>query len=211
VNATINGTHAMQTPQVNNLLYPLSIHDKDILAIYPYGSHVYGTNTINSDEDYIVVVKDDISIPNDTIKINEQIDMTIYNENSFIDKIKQHEISILECLFLPKGQTEYNINYSDYFVLDLSKLRSSLSAKASNSFVKAKKKIAKGDFYIGRKSLWHSFRIIMFGIQIAKHRKIIDYTVANYLYDDIVNNKDKSKYLGLHNQLMTEFRTLAPK
>ena len=29
----------------------------DVLAIYPYGSIVYGNNTVDSDTDYIIVMK----------------------------------------------------------------------------------------------------------------------------------------------------------
>lgn len=193
------------------------IEPNDILAIYNYGSIVYGTNGKLSDQDYIVVVKDCFELPNDTIK-GDNIDVTIYSHSSFLNKIQEHEISVLECLFLPPEHiTQEDIHYADYFKLNLTALRKSISAKSSNSFVKARKKIAIGEYYIGRKSLWHSFRIIMFGIQLAEHGKIVDYRVANSLYQDIVQNENtdpqyyKDKYVKLHNSLTTEFRKLAPK
>jgi predicted nucleotidyltransferase len=71
--------------------------------------------------------------------------------------------------------------------------------------------------YIAKKSLWHSFRIIYFGIQLATTGKIINYSEANYLYDDIVLNSSndveyyKQIFLKSHNELMTKFRLVAPK
>jgi hypothetical protein len=102
--------------------------------------------------------------------------------------------------------------------LVLQKLRHSLSAKSSNSFVKAKKKLTiKKDFdlNLGRKSLWHSFRIIDFGIQIIKYNKIIDYKSMNDLFNDIMQYYSWidlfEEYKIKYNNLLTEFRKLAPK
>jgi predicted nucleotidyltransferase len=200
---------------VNNIIKILGINDKDILNIYMYGSRVYGCN-LNGDYDLIIVVTGE----NYCHQINrENIDATIYSEDLFVEKIKEHEISILECLFLPEDKVL--LKRKDYsFDLDLSVLRSSISRKASNSFVKCKKKLTvEKDYspYIAKKSLFHSLRILIEGIQIAKYQKIIDYSQANYLWEEIVNNKVndwsyyKEKYQPLYNKLNSEFRIYAPK
>jgi hypothetical protein len=101
-----------------------------------------------------------------------------------------------------------------HFKLNNSLLRNEISAKSSNSWVKASKKLTveKNSEYIGKKSLWHSLRIVIFGIQIATKGKIVDYTAANYLYNEIINsgNDDwsyyKDKYQSVFNGLCTEFR-----
>ena len=85
--------------------------------------------------------------------------------------------------------------------------------------MKAKKKlIVEKDYdpYIGKKSLFHSLRIILFGIQIAQYGKIINYEEAN-IYYDIVKSEIieweyfKKKYQPIYNNLKTEFRKLAEK
>ena len=93
-----------------------------------------------------------------------------------------------------------------------------MSQKANHSFVKAKKKIeVEKDYYVGWKSLFHSLRILVFGIQIAKEGCISDYSAANDYWHEIreANQYDwsyfKSKYQPEHNRLATEFRKLAPK
>ncbi len=192
--------------------YP--IKDDEIISIYDYGSTVYGTRSELSDFDFIVVTSKKLNI-NDSIKTKD-FDVTIYHKDEFETKVNDHEISVLECLWLDENFI-HRESWKPDFKLNLQQLRHSFAAKASNSFVKAKKKLMYNEEYIGKKSLWHSFRIIIFGIQIAEFGEIVNYSAANYLYDAIVknNSKDpeyyKEKFLKPHNALMTEFRKLAPK
>ena len=86
---------------------------------------------------------------------------------------------------LPLGGGQFIVKETTVFIADITKtkIRNSFSHVASNSFVKCKKKIeveASYDPHTGRKSLWHSLRIVDFGIQILKHDKIIDYSSVNY-------------------------------
>ncbi len=188
------------------------------INIYSYGSRVYGTHTENSDFDYIVV--SDTQIPHQQID-KENTNYTIYSMEEFYKQIREYEISALECLFLPANQIIKNSQPiqppSDF---DLGKLRSSISAKASNSFVKAKKKfIVEKDrnIYVGKKSLFHSLRIPIFGCQLATSGKITNYAAANHYWPDILNNpsenwEDYHKiYKPIHNKEMTEFRKHCPK
>jgi hypothetical protein len=58
--------------------------------------------------------------------------------------------------------------------------------KAGNSFAKAGKKLdVEKEHYKGKKSLFHSLRILMFGIQIAKAGRITNYGEANDLWKEI--------------------------
>lgn len=193
------------------------MNNEDILNIYMYGSRVYETNSDNSDYDYIVVKKGN----NDLITQinNENSNITIYDEKSFQNSINEHEISVLECLFLPE---KYILRQEKIFnfELNLLKLRESISKKSSNSWVKCKKKLTiPEDYneYIGKKSLFHSLRILSFGIQIAKYGKIIDYKEANNYWYEIINNQSKDwehykeKYQQTFNKLKSEFKMVAPK
>jgi hypothetical protein len=106
------------------------------------------------------------------------------------------------------------------FQLSLPLLRKSISSIVNNSWVKAKKKMELKDecSYIGLKSLFHSFRILDFGIQIAL-MNTIHYSSANGLWvelkEEFEDNKSwdfyYQKYKSQHNELMTRFRLVAPK
>lgn len=192
--------------------------NENVLNIYMYGSRVYGTATSQSDYDYIVVVKDE-KIKQEIMESleKENDDFTVYTKEEFKDLIDLHEISILECLFLPDDKViKKTIDFD--FCLDLEKLRPSISQKSSNSWVKAKKKfIVEKDYapYIGQKSAWHSLRILDFGCQIAKHGKIINYAESNPLLPLILSLnswEDLDFNLRAINKAKnTEFKKLAPK
>jgi predicted nucleotidyltransferase len=183
----------------------------NIISCFYYGSRVYGSHKEDSDFDFIVVVNEKEDI------IYNGCDITVYTKEEFQEKIQQHEISILECLFLPPEKiikNEQNWNFQK----DLGVLRKSISEKSSNSWVKCKKKfLVEKDYnpYIGKKSAWHSLRILDFGRQIAIHNKIIDYSSMNQYFEPIMNcnswEEIEQKFKKFYNQKATEFKLVAPK
>jgi len=192
----------------DDIIKRTNLDKRNVLYIYPYGSRVYGNFHKNSDYDYIVIVKK---------KTLEQFSDNFININFYTvaehqQRLDDHEISALECYFLPEMEDDFK------FTLDLSKLRHSLSAKSSNSWVKCKKKLTipqDFDLNIGRKSMFHSFRIIEFGIQIALHGEIVNYASCNDLYKEIMGYYEWTDLFDVfklrYNALLTEFRKLAAK
>lgn len=186
---------------------------------YCYGSIVYGTSDKESDIDLIFVVED-----NDLKEClfaerypcwphNE--DRQHYSISQFKQMIKDHDPCALECLFLPD-----DCKYEEYkfdFKLDIEKLRRSFSQKSSNSWVKAKKKIdLHQEYKKGIKSLFHSLRLLDFGIQIVNHGRIKDYTSANHYWVKIkeqnyTNWKEYKEYWQPeYNRMKSLFRLAAP-
>jgi len=190
------------------------LRDQAIL-LFPYGSRVYGTESEKSDYDYLAVVLE----KNNKIQTGEEYrhgdtNIHIFTRNDWQHQLNEHKIHALESYFLPDKICRNNFR----LILDVKKLRSELSEKASHSFVKAKKKIDKEkDYYIGWKSLFHSLRILKFGHQIASLGEINDFGAANQYWFDILNNPRyewdyfEKKYKPVFNQLATEFRKVAPK
>lgn len=183
--------------------------DEDIVKVYKYGSLVYGCTNSKSDLDYIVIVSSEN--PKLYYSVNEEdANYTICSEQRFIERIKEHHISALECIF----QNPTKDTYIKHFNLNLETLRREISAVTSNSFVKCKKKLAISEDYIGKKSMFHSLRILMFGIQIAKFGKIVDYGEANSLLPVIMNmntwEEIKEYCQPIYNKYKSEFKKLAP-
>lgn len=193
-------------------------------TIYPYGSQVYGTQRYNSDYDYIVVDDNAQDGREESLYCGQhELNVHFHTPDHWIQMIEEHKIFALESVL----QTTKDV-YRKYLQLDLSKLRKEISEKSSNSWVKCKKKlIVEHDFRIGLKSLFHSFRIIDFGIQIARDGCINEYRSGRMqsLFSDIMDsfpflnadsaedewNRINAKYKPLHNEMLTEFRKLAPK
>ncbi len=190
-------------------------HRLKLFSIYCYGSRVYGTYDEESDYDFIIVRRQ-LDYKVDTVRTKDGlINCTIYSPQGFQKAIDEHEISVLECLSLPEEMIILN-NKQWKFDLNLNQLRSAISQKSSNSWVKAKKKLKDEDDYIAQKSLFHSMRMILFGKQIAEHRKIIDFKESNYLWYEIQKLDYswivwKDKYQSFRNNLLSEFRLIAPK
>lgn len=176
--------------------------------VVEFGSHVYGVNTKKSDFDYYRISEKFNGYTE--IRV-ENIDVHEVSPKHFQEMLDDHHIAAMEVYFFSKKvQNDFK------FDLNLSDLRRSISAVVSNSWVKAKKKMVKeGEDYIGRKSMWHSIRILMYGIQIAKHGRIVDFKEANQYYNDIVMTDTpyevlKNRYHDMMLKNQTEFRILAP-
>lgn len=192
-----------------------------LLALFPYGSRVYGTASSQSDFDYIAVVDLEMPAPTNIDIVHLNANITVYSKDLFQSKLDEHEISVLECFFLPEDQVlKKTIDFN--FTLALPKLRAAISSKGSNSWVKTKKKFTVDkDYapYIGIKSLFHCFRIIDFGKQIASHGHIKNYDSANLLWQELLAKRPEdwtwaeleNLYKERYNKACTEFRLLAPK
>ena len=182
--------------------------DSNILNVYRFGSVVYETTDSFSDEDYVLIVKDKslIDIKSD--------DTHIYTIEEFNTLYKECDIQILECVFLPNK----HILKQDYIVpkqeIDLSTLRVSISSVVSNSWVKGKKKILKeNEVRLGIKSIFHAFRILDYGIQIARYNNILNYRnrhgVLRVIQLASNDSKDNIKlWEFIHNRFKKEFNNL---
>lgn len=190
------------------------LKESDLIAVYGYGSRVYGTAGPVSDYDFTVIAKG----VNDGVELrNGDYNIHLHTPSHFQELIDRHSVVALECLFAPP-EHRFVERWSFPFKLDKSLLRREFAAKASNSWVKAKKKLeVEHEYYIGKKSLWHAMRIIQFGTQIATNGRIVNFGSANSLYKGIVENETNewawfdAQYRVPFNNINTEFRKVAPK
>ena len=184
-----------------------------ILNHYIVGSSLYKYKEA-SDVDYLVVVKEDI----ESFQIlSAKKDYSIYSLKTFKNMIIKHDPLALECLFSPQDYI-LKQDFIPQLILDKNKLRNSFSQKSSNSWVKARKKMTVEkdlDFLVGKKSIFHSLRLLDFAIDIAKNHKITNFTVSNLYWSEIERSHDwpelKSKFKKIYNKKKSELRTLCPK
>jgi hypothetical protein len=185
------------------------------LNIYHYGSFVYGTFVQDiSDYDYVIIVPDECDVYDLEQFECEKCQYNVYTVETWRRMLREHDVCAVETYFLPaKYIVKENIKFD--FVVNKEKLRESFSKTASNSYVKCKKKLEIIEDFnpkTAKKSIWHSLRILNFGIQILTSGRILNYSAMNYLYDEIINNPSqnwedyKIKYKPIYNALKTEFR-----
>lgn len=184
-----------------------------IVAIVEYGSFVYGTNDHLSDRDYVVIVKDNV-ICDDQYKLHDG-DYNIFWETQFQNLLNRQCIAAIEPFFtvpLYGSLSQYT------YKVDLPKLRADVSARASNSYVKCKKKLTceEGAERAGMKSLFHSLRMLEFGYQLATTGQITHFNSANHFLSEIYDigpdwEKLKEHFQPIYNTLSSKFKEVAPK
>lgn len=194
----------------------INLENENILNVYQFGSHVYGTATPQSDDDYIVVVKEYEESPS--------IDIHYMTVSAFQTGLDNMDIQCLECYFLDqKHILKETVQFN--FTLHKTNLRVAISTVANGSWIKGKKKLtvmADYEKYLAVKSIFHSLRILDYGIQLAEESKIYDYTSSNYILNDLMklyNQYERNelwetievKYKKVFNKRKSIFKKLCPK
>ncbi len=189
-------------PRIVLLQYLKSILDeKSLKLIYCtiYGSHVYGTSGPHSDWDIFCVVDDDnnskVPISLDIHNTDSKIDLTIRSIDLFEKDIKSGQPISIEVLLIPKKFILFNDNRIDQLCNGINMqssemkktIRCGFSEKASWSEVRARKKMKDGKISCALKSLYHSYRILGFGIQIGLHGTIIDWSQGNEYLKELLS------------------------
>ena len=157
------------------------------INIYEWGSRVYQTATEFSDWDYIAIVPDNFPKEPDQYEFGNRT-YNIEHESDWLAKLKRNSVEALECLSLsPKFIVKKTKSYP--FTFNPDGAHAAISERASIAWVKGKKKLTiekDFDWRGGKKSIWHSLRLYMFGTQCAQYGSIVDFTEANSYYNDIV-------------------------
>lgn len=199
-------------PTADQVIRRSKLHPNKVKCIYIFGSQVYGTANHSSDWDFIIVANNSVS--NQEIRSGD-FNIHIITPYEFEKMLNQHHPGALECYYAPKEfKLMETIDFK--FKLNIPALRHSFSHVSSNSWIKCKKKLAQKEYYIGIKSLFHSLRIPMFGIQLAKTGKIYDYSCANKIWTSLSSKEWDWDNLDiefrlLRNQILTDFRHCTQK
>lgn len=200
-------------PTKDEVIKRSKIHPVRVKAIFGFGSRVYETASYDSDWDWIVIAN--TSITNQEIRSGD-FNIHVMTQDGFMNCLKEHKTSQVEAFMAPmefRLLEDIDIDWG----LNIPSLRHSFSHTSSNSWVKAKKKMMQGDYYIGVKSLFHSLRIPLFGIQIANSGYITDFTEANWIYNKIFSipkwkwNDLDSEFRDLRNKISSDFRIVTQK
>jgi len=165
---------------------------EEVIAIYPYGGRVYGISNNNSDYDFIIVMKSGM-LSNGAFKNNaisnktRKIQGIVYSRGGFIDAINNYEISALECLSL--NSSEIILKKWPFKIIKWNneEMVKKIIKKSSDSWYIAAQQSKSGLKDRAKKGIFHAFRILMFGLQLKTHKKIVDFCECNNLYKEILN------------------------
>ena len=205
----------------------------DATLIVERGSVLFGSVNEHSDKDQLVVVPNEYreflsNHPNGIFEHHCQVDASLIDteficEDDFQSLIDKCDVMAVEALCTPYSHVLYYDKSRAQFKIptefDKWKIRQSFSGTASNSWAKAHKKMTvlkDLDIYRGKKSLFHSLRILMFAIQVCEKGDIHNFKEAQSLWDEIYAStltwdEYKEKYKPLYNKLRSKLAILAPK
>lgn len=195
-------------------------YDKDIrqrvLNVYHWGSRVYGTHTPKSDYDFVIVTSHNTKEENLPLvlgkpKVNaEEIDKPYpMYDDEFINCIFiplenwkfmlwTHKHEALECYFLPP-RFKLLETAQIPFELDYEVLRRTVAVESKVRWRTAERQFVEVSEYTGRKFLFHSLRYRIFAMHLIREGKLIDYSIANELWERIKAHE------GGWNQLVKDF------
>jgi hypothetical protein len=204
----------VKNKKAEDILKALKV-DEEVLAIYPYGSRVYGTASETSDHDYIIVTKGAF-LKSGAFKQNaissedRKIQGVLYSRSGFIDALNNYEIGALECLFLDPSVVVLSKWPFKLQKWDEKEMASKIIQKASASWHIGSQQSKDGFKAIAKKGIFHALRILMFGVQLKENKKIVDYAEANELkkeFDKLPEDMfDDRMYLSLRDELMTKLK-----
>ncbi|KAL0484450.1 hypothetical protein AKO1_005155, partial [Acrasis kona] len=144
---------------------------------------------------------------------NREFNLNLYNTTSFRIKMTENWIQALQCIYLPAHFTlKQDLDEFDEknIVVHYKHLVRNVVNEASKHFARFKK-IWNSDRREAKKNLVHTFRGLIFGMQIVEHGSIIDYSAANDLYYMVRSDEEQdiekvlSTYTPIYHRLRDDF------
>lgn len=165
--------------------------EEEVVAIYRYGSQVYGTASKYSDHDYVIVAKSTLNsgaFKNNAVSNKDYtIQGTLYSRAGFQDAINTYQMPAMECMsladediVLKKWPFKVREWKQDEMVKQVIKL-----ASASRHI--ADKNAKHDHMEQSKRGMFHALRILHFGLQLKEHQKIVNFGECNALYHNIIN------------------------
>ena len=161
------------------------VPEKRIWSIYLSGSQVYGTNTLNSDFDFLVVAS---SLHKHKEFYDGTYNIHVKTPDTFNDELWAHQMLAMECIYAPYFAKIEGEKLLNNFKLDYVKLKRKSLSESYSSWFRAKRMLRDGDVERGMKSIWHSIRILMFALQIMDEGNIYDFSEANGYWEQMVES-----------------------
>lgn len=173
----------------------------DVHTLFRCGSRVYGTATATSDEDFVAVLARRDA--RQDLLFRDGVNVVIHGLDTFREAIAGQSVFALECLFLAPEHRLIDPRPAFVFKLDRAKLTASASARSTSDFKKAAKQFQEEPI-ASKKKLFHSLRVPMFALQIARGGRISDYGQANHHWAAIRDHE--STEWGDHERLFGPMR-----
>lgn len=161
----------------------------EFFALYAYGSRVYGNAQPRSDYDYVGIRE---GVDKGSI-IQGKINVKLMSPEHFQSLLDEHRMTALECYFLPDRHILKAPERPWHFSLDKRKLHDAVLARVNENWTRAEMRLRRSledrsEAERGKKCIYHSLRLLMFGMQIAELSTISNYGAANHIFEHVMTD-----------------------
>jgi hypothetical protein len=175
----------MSPDEHQRLLAILKQPDSAVHAAFRVGSRVYGTAGPGSDHDYLVVLADPGQ--KQDLLFGENVNVVVHGVKSFQAALDEPSVFAFEGVFAPPEHRLKEPRPDFSFKLDRRRLAESAAARSLSDYQKAQKRFSE-ELDPSKKKLFHSLRVPLFALQLARSGKITDFGEANDHYAEIFTN-----------------------
>lgn len=165
------------------ILRILQCSDEEVCALFRCGSHVYGTASAISDEDFVLVW---LAERKQDLLFRPKLNFVVYGSTAFQKAVDSNSIFALECFFTPPKHRLKEPSRSFHFRRNLQHLVDNAIEKSTSDFTKAARIFA-DDPNTAIKKIFHSIRVPKFAIQIARNGCITDFHEAIPVWEDLIH------------------------
>jgi len=197
-------------PSLQEIKDIVGLPDWKIINVYLYGSRVYGTCHRDSDFDFLVVAR---SLDREREIRSGRYNIHVHTPDKFEDDLMSYRMVNMECIYAPSfARFQECTDFFRVFKINPFVFKKAIFKQSHDAWLKASIKFREMDIDRATKSLFHSLRILAFGIYIFEEDDILDFSLANSYWDEISKIEEfkwnifKEKFLpqkkGLENILM---------
>jgi hypothetical protein len=148
-----------------------------------------------------------------------ELNLNLFNMTTFKEKLRENWLQALMCVYLPPHNVlrhDLTEICAENVIIHSKNLVRSVVNEASKHFNRFKQKWYQ-DRRLAKKNVVYAIRGLMYGIQIARHDRIVDFCEANEFYYSLLADTiedytaAEDKYRPLYQQLRDEFNRLVVK
>lgn len=171
--------------ELQQLLVIVKQPDGAVRAAFRVGSRVYGTAGPRSDHDYVVVLVHPAQ--RQDLLFAEGVNVTLHGVRSFEAALNDGSVFAFEALFAPPPHRLKEPVPPFSYRLDRKRLCESAVARSTSDYEKARNRFSE-EIDPSRKKLFHSLRVPLFALELARTGKIANFAAAGEYFEDIMSH-----------------------
>lgn len=188
---TVNERTALITPEfdLEKIIIYSNLTPKQVKNVYIYGSRLYGT--FGKDSDYDVIIVADTPITFEKITKNKY-QIQIYSVKKYLNDLANNEFPAVEFKFYPEWarlKEELKVNYP----INIAKIKSSAKGEVERQLNLIKQVFdSSANTYMIKKMMFHTFRKVLYAIEIIKTGYLRDLQIAQNYYNFVFSKQFNS-------------------